>query len=84
MRLTPKSRRLAGATAVLASGILTAAVATVSPAAAAPTWAPADTAAIHPGTMMYTEGAQCTANFVYTDAQQQRVRRLRRPLRRPR
>jgi hypothetical protein len=31
-------------------------------------YAPADTARIHPGTMMYTEGAQCTANFVYTDA----------------
>jgi hypothetical protein len=30
-------------------------------------WAPADTATIHPGVMMYTEGAQCTANFVYTD-----------------
>jgi hypothetical protein len=30
-------------------------------------WAPADTAPIHPGTMMYTQGAQCTANFVYTD-----------------
>jgi len=36
-------------------------------ASAAPTWAPAATAAIHPGTMMYTAGAQCTANFVYTD-----------------
>ena len=31
-------------------------------------WAPAATAQIHPGTMMYTDGAQCTANFVYTDA----------------
>ncbi len=31
------------------------------------TWAPAATAKIHPGTMMYTDGAQCTANFVYTD-----------------
>ena len=31
-------------------------------------YAPADTARIHPGTMMYTDGAQCTANFVYTDA----------------
>jgi hypothetical protein len=37
-------------------------------ASADPTWAPAATAAIHPGTMMYTAGAQCTANFVYTDA----------------
>ena len=35
---------------------------------AAPSWAPAATAAIHPGTMMYTEGAQCTANFVFTDS----------------
>ena len=32
-----------------------------------PTWAPAATAKIHPGTMMYTDGAQCTANFVFTD-----------------
>jgi hypothetical protein len=38
-----------------------------SPAGAAATWAPADTATIHPGVQMYTEGAQCTANFVYTD-----------------
>jgi hypothetical protein len=35
---------------------------------AAPAWAPASTALIHPGTMMYTDGAQCTANFVYTDS----------------
>ena len=34
---------------------------------AAPTWAPADTAAIHPGVQMYTDGAQCTGNFVFTD-----------------
>jgi hypothetical protein len=47
--------------AVAATGLLT------SPAGAAPTWAPADTAKIHPGVQMYTEGAQCTANFVYTD-----------------
>jgi hypothetical protein len=36
-------------------------------ASADPTWAPAATATIHPGTMMYPAGAQCTANFVYTD-----------------
>jgi hypothetical protein len=35
--------------------------------AATTNWAPASTALIHPGTMMYTEGAQCTGNFVYTD-----------------
>jgi hypothetical protein len=30
-------------------------------------YAPAATAAIHPGVMTYTGGAQCTANFVYTN-----------------
>ncbi|GAA4696699.1 hypothetical protein [Nocardioides conyzicola] len=30
-------------------------------------WAAAAEARIHPGTMMYTQGAQCTANFVYRD-----------------
>ena len=30
-------------------------------------WAPADTAAIQPGVQMYTDGAQCTGNFVFTD-----------------
>src|SRR5690349_5976706 len=52
---------------------LVAAAATSAPATAAPkkqaraAWAPAASAAIHPGVQMYTEGAQCTANFVYTD-----------------
>jgi hypothetical protein len=41
--------------------------ATTAPVEAAAGYAPADTATIHPGTMMYTDGAQCTANFVYTD-----------------
>jgi hypothetical protein len=31
------------------------------------TWAPASSAQVHPGVMTYTDGAQCTANFVYTD-----------------
>lgn len=35
---------------------------------AAPTWAPAATAAIHPGVQTETAGAQCTANFIFTDA----------------
>lgn len=57
----------------LAAAGLVAAAATSAPATAAPkkhartSWAPADTAAIHPGVQMYTDGAQCTANFVYTD-----------------
>lgn len=38
-----------------------------APASAADRWAPADDAAIHPGVQMYTRGAQCTANFVFTD-----------------
>lgn len=57
----------------LAAAGLVAAAATSAPATAAPKkqaraqWAPAASAAIHPGVQMYTEGAQCTANFVYTD-----------------
>ena len=45
----------------------TAAAGTSPPTVAVVAWAPADTAQIHPGTMMYTEGAQCTANFVFTN-----------------
>jgi hypothetical protein len=54
---------------VFAALIAAASLATSAGSAdAAPSWAPAGTAAIHPGTMMYTDGAQCTANFVYTDS----------------
>ena len=61
--------QLAAVLAAVTITILTAALLTLTPSRAesAQAWAPADTAAIHPGTMMYTEGAQCTANFVYTD-----------------
>jgi len=61
------SRTLAAAAALVSGGVLAVAFSTAAPATAAPTWAPVATAAIHPGTMMYTDGAQCTANFVYTD-----------------
>jgi hypothetical protein len=44
------------------------ALAAAGTAAAAPTWAPAATAPIHPGVQTYTEGGQCTANFVFFDA----------------
>lgn len=37
------------------------------PAAAAPTWAPAASATVHPGVQTFTDGAQCTANFVFFD-----------------
>lgn len=33
---------------------------------AASAWAPADEATIHPGVMTFTDGAQCTSNFVLT------------------
>ena len=61
--------QLAAVLAAVTITILTAALMAISPSRAesAPAWAPADTAAIHPGTMMYTAGAQCTANFVYAD-----------------
>ena len=56
---------IAAATITLMTALLL--VAMPPSANAAPTWAPADSAKIHPGTMMYTEGAQCTGNFVFTD-----------------
>jgi hypothetical protein len=31
-------------------------------------WAPPGQATVHPGVQVFTEGAQCTANFVYQDA----------------
>ena len=46
---------------------VTATVATGGSAGAAPTWAPAASATIHPGVQLFTDGAQCTANFVYSD-----------------
>jgi hypothetical protein len=58
--------------AAVTAAILAVAVSLVAPradagASAQTRWAAADQAAIHPGTMMYTKGAQCTANFVYID-----------------
>ena len=71
------AHRVAAAVAVLAAAAVAAAVVSAQPAAAsvarqttlspAAAWAPAATAKIHPGTMMYTAGAQCTGNFVFTD-----------------
>ncbi len=37
------------------------------PAIAAPTWAPAATAPVHPGVQTITAGGQCTSNFVFYD-----------------
>ncbi len=38
------------------------------PSARVVTWTPAAKATITPGVMAYTDGAQCTTNFVFTDA----------------
>jgi hypothetical protein len=49
----------------LAVALVFGALALIPSAAAA--WAPADQATIHPGVQVFTEGAQCTSNFVYQD-----------------
>ena len=56
------ARRLCLAIAV--TGLLLAAAPSSE---AAGTWAPEATATIHPGVQTFTEGAQCTANFVFSD-----------------
>ena len=42
------------------------AIAALAPAMAS-AWAPASQATVHPGVMVFTNGAQCTSNFVFTD-----------------
>jgi hypothetical protein len=53
---------------LVAAATLVVALSFARPASAAPTWAPAATAAVHPGVQTETNGAQCTSNFVYYDA----------------
>jgi hypothetical protein len=50
---------------VLAAAAAVAALAIAPSAASA--WAPASTATIHPGVQTFTDGAQCTANFIFTN-----------------
>jgi hypothetical protein len=50
-------RVLLVATAVLLCALLPA---------SASAWAPADEANVHPGVQTYTEGGQCTSNFIFT------------------
>jgi acetyltransferase-like isoleucine patch superfamily enzyme len=77
--VTSVAHRAWAAFAILAAAAVATAVVSAQPAAAAgarsastlssqAAWAPASSATIHPGTMMYTAGAQCTGNFVFTDA----------------
>ena len=57
-------RRLLSVLVVTVAACLAAA----APAGAAPSWAPAASAPVHPGVQTFTDGAQCTANFVFYDA----------------
>jgi hypothetical protein len=60
----------AGAAGTARAGILSKPVtgtSRVNVVTAGRSWAPAATAAIHPGVQTFTQGAQCTANFVFDD-----------------
>jgi hypothetical protein len=64
--MSPFRRTTIAAAALAAAGTL---VAGQQPAGALPAWAPAATAAIHPGAQTVTGGTNgCTANFVFTDS----------------
>ena len=70
-RIPPARRRAVHRSAAVAlglAGLLVGATAAPTTSAAAPTWAPAATATIKPGVQTFTDGAQCTANFIFTDA----------------
>lgn len=46
--------------------VLALAIALIAPAGSS-AWAPAKSATIHPGVQVFTEGAQCTSNFVFEE-----------------
>jgi hypothetical protein len=48
-------------------GAVAISVCLVAPSVAS-AWAPAEEATVHPGVQTFTQGGQCTANFVYQDA----------------
>jgi hypothetical protein len=54
-----------GKLAILVASMALIAAALVPAAASA--WAPAKTAPVHPGVQVFTEGAQCTSNFVFQE-----------------
>ena len=58
--------RTATRAGLVAAAVLLLTVVFAAPARTAPTWAPAATAAIHPGVQTVTSGGQCTANFIFT------------------
>ena len=49
----------------MAAVVIAVAIMALAPASAS-AWAPASQATIHPGVMTFTDGAQCTSNFVFT------------------
>jgi hypothetical protein len=51
---------------VIPLAVAALAVALVAPASSA-AWAPAKSATVHPGVQVFTEGAQCTSNFVFAE-----------------
>jgi len=51
---------------VVLLAVVAAALMALAPAGAS-AWAPASSATIHPGVQTFTAGAQCTANFVFSD-----------------
>jgi hypothetical protein len=53
---------------LVVAAAIAAALATAAPAAAAPNWAPASSAAIHPGVQTVSDSGQCTSNFIFYDA----------------
>jgi len=55
-------------TAVIVAAAVACTLALAAGASAAPTWAPASSATIHPGVQTLTNGGQCTSNFVFYDA----------------
>ena len=61
MKLLRRTLLFAACLVTLGAGVSSA------PANAAPVWAPEATATVHPGVMTFTEGGQCTANFVFFD-----------------
>ena len=64
--MKPTHRRSAIATTAVLALVLALGVGTGGAAGAAtPAWASAASAAIHPGVMTETAGAQCTANFIF-------------------
>ncbi|WP_139978241.1 hypothetical protein [Nocardioides litoris] len=68
MRLTTKIAVAAASTTVALATSLVGAAPSTAAVTRTTAFAPAATAQIAPGVQMYTNGAQCTGNFVFTDS----------------